>query len=224
MKGFKQEDLKQLILYDDEETRSHFVDLFRKEIDTFSTALYQAYERLEQMTQRVPSNVRSAWVHAYLFNAFNNLLNSLRLSMSGLFLPAGNLMRQYGESIAMALLCCHDKIDVFDRFLNNPDKFPVQKALAIDQKKKRLLEIDHGGWEQFREITSFFDKYSHASALALANSNKFSEPGTLIIGSGFDPDKVGAYRKEINLQISACRALFDTIQKTEHHLTKSNSS
>lgn len=82
------------------------------------------------------------------------------------------------------------------------------------------MGISHTGWEQFREIISFFDKYSHASVLSLANSNNFSEPGTLFVGSGFDAQKEVAYRKEINLLISACRTLLDTIEKAEEHLAE----
>lgn len=213
----------QVILFSgNEETRQKFLQHFGSEIDNFVSQIVRAYNRLEEMSFRVPYDKRSAWVDEYLFAAFNSLLTSFHLLVSGFNIPAGNLMRHYGEATAMALLLSHRQIDTFD-LLEKQLRFPVQKALSIVKRKRnaQLLGVSQQGWEKFIEITSFYDQYSHPSVFAAASTHVFSSPGSRQIGGEFDLEKTMAYQKEIRLAGSAAKRLFETIEVAEHHLVNS---
>jgi hypothetical protein len=214
------DEVRAIIFSHNQDFRQQFVQHFHSEIDIFITNLTAAYGRLQEMPGRVPYNKRSAWVDQFLFAAFNSLLTSFHLLISGLSIPAGNLMRHYGEALAMALLLSHWQIDTFDVFDRDPSLFRVDAALErVGRKRTRkLLGVDANGWEEFSKIISFYSKYSHASALAGASMHIFSVPGARQIGGEFDSEKLEEYEKEIRLSISACRLLYDVIVLAEHHL------
>ncbi len=216
------EKVRAILFSGNEEIRQKFLQHFGSEIHDFVSEIMKSYNRLQEMPPRVPYDKRSAWVDEYLFAAFNSLLTSLHLLMSGFNIPAGNLMRHHGESTAMALLLSHRQIDTFD-ILEKHFQFPVQKALNIVKRKRnaQLLGVDQHGWEKFIKITSFYDKYSHPSLLAAASTHIFSSPGSRQIGGEFDLGKKTAYRKEIRLAVSAAIRLHETIEVAEHHLVNS---
>jgi len=216
------DDVRAILLSSNEETRKRFVDHFGAEIDTFASKAARSYNRLQEMPSRVAHDKRSAWVDEYLFAAFNSLLTSFQLLISGYNIPAGSLMRHYGEATAMALLLSHRQIDVFD-LLEKQLQFPVHKAVNMVKRKRnaQLLGVNQRGWEKFIEITSFYDEYSHPSVFAAASTHVFSSPGSRQIGGEFDLEKKAAYQKEIRLAISAAERLYETIEVVENHLVNS---
>jgi len=214
--------ISEFVLYGDKETKDHFIKNFGTEIEQFIRAVSQVYERITKLESSVPRTMRSAWVWMFLYNAFNNLVTSFHFLISGFIVPSGNLFRQYGESIAMALLCSHSLINVFERFNSDPKNFPIHKALYIANQKQnaRLLNLDRGGWEGFQEITKWYDYYSHASPVSIAHLHPFEKPDQMVIGCEFDPVKADHYKNEIRGRISACTLLFKTVEQVERHLTK----
>jgi hypothetical protein len=131
-------------------------------------------------------------------------------------------MRHFGESISVALLFSHPNIDEFDYFLKNIKNYPVHKALSkvLRNNNKKLLNIDSNGWKQFMKITNFFDDFSHPSALAVAYTQIFEDPGGLIVGSEFDPKKTEQYHKHIKVILSGCDLLISTIAHSENIIKK----
>jgi len=216
------DDVRIILFSGNEDTRNKFLQHFREEIDNFVSEIARSYNRLQEMPPRVRHEKRSAWVDEFLFAAFNGLLTSFHLLISGFNIPAGNLMRHYGEATAMALLLSHRQINTFD-ILEKEFRFPVQNALNMVKKKRntQLLKVNQQGWERFIEITSFYDQYSHPSVFAAASTHVFSSPGSRQIGGEFDLEKKDAYQKEIRLAISAAKRLYETIEVTEHHLVNS---
>jgi len=225
-KGERATSIRQLIsefvLYGDKETKNHFIQNFGAEIEQFIRSIFQVYERIAKLDSTVPQTMRSAWARMFLYYAFNNLVTSFHFLVSGFIVPSGNLIRQYGESIAMALLCSHPLINIFDRFNSDPTKFPVHKALSIASQKQnaRLLNLNRGGWQGFQEITKWYDYYSHASPISIAHLHPFDKPDQMVIGCEYDPVKVGFYKDEIRRRISACNRLFETVEQVERHLRK----
>jgi hypothetical protein len=109
-------DVKQvraILLSDNEETRQRFLQHFGSEIRNFVSEVTRTYSRLQEMPARVPHDIRSGWVEQYLFVAFNSLVTSFHLFISGFHIPAGNLMRHYGEATAIALLLSHGQLNSF---------------------------------------------------------------------------------------------------------------
>jgi len=216
------EEVRVILLAGNEDTRQTFLQHFGSVIDDFVSEIVRSYNRLQDMPPRVPYDKRSAWVDEYLFAAFNSLLTSFHLLISGFNIPAGNLMRHHGEATAMALLLSHRQINTFD-LLEKHLRFPVHKALSIVKKKRnaQLLEVNEQGWEKFMEIISFYDQYSHPSVFAAASTHVFSSPGSRQVGGEFDLEKKDAYQKEIRLAISAATRLYETIEVAERHLVNS---
>jgi len=216
------EDVRGILFSGNEDTRQKFLQYFGSEIDNFASEIVRAYNRLQEMPPRVPYDKRSAWVDEFLFAAFNSLLTSFHLLISGFSVPSGNLMRHYGEAMAMALLLSHRQINAFD-LLEKDFRFPVHKALNIVKRKRNaeLLRVSEQGWEKFIEITSFHDQYSHPSVFAVASTHIFSLPGSHQVGGEFDLEKKDSYQKEIRLAISAAQRLYETIEVAERHLVNS---
>jgi hypothetical protein len=139
----------------------------------------------------------------------------MRLLLSGYQVPAGALMRQYAESIAMALLISvPGPVPDLDRL----DEYKVHKALdrVGGKKASAKLGIDREKWEQFRQTSKSYNNLSHPSVVALAAGSMIFETGSLLIGGVFDGEKADAYRAEINRQIGAAEWLMDT----ERHLVR----
>lgn len=218
------EKARAILFSGNEEARQNFLQHFGPEINNFASEIVKSYNRLQEMASRVPYDRRSAWVDEYLFAAFNSLLTSFHLRISGFNIPAGNLMRHYGEATAMALLLSHRQINTYD-LLDKSLQFSVQKApnMVMRTNNRQLLGMDQEGWKQFVEINSFYDKYSHPSIFAVASTHVFSAPGARQIGGGFDLEKKEAYQKEVRLAVSAAQQLFETIKVAEHHLINSKS-
>ncbi len=216
------EDIRAILFSSNEDTRKKFLQHCGSEIDNFVSEIAISYNRLEEMPSRVPHDKRSAWVDEFLFAAFNSLLTSFHLLISGFNIPSGNLMRHYGEATAMALLLSHRQINAFD-LLEKDFRFPVQKALNIVKRNRnaQLLGVTEQGWEKFIEITSFYDEYSHPSVFAAASTHIFSLPGSRQVGGEFDLEKKDCYQKEIRLAISAAQRLYETIEVAERHLVNS---
>lgn len=216
------EQISKFIFSGDQKTRNHFIQHFGTEIELFTDAIVVAYQRIMKLESTVPHTIRSAWVWMFLFYAFNSLLTSFHLLISGFIVSSGNLIRQYGESIAMALLCSQSLIKVFDRFNSDQGQFPIHKALSMVRQKQntRLLNLNRSGREGFEEITKRYDYYSHASSLSIAHLHPFDKPDQMVIGCEYDPVKVGVYKDEIRRRISACNRLFETVEQVERHLRK----
>ena len=113
------EEIRQILISDNGEVRERFLEEFPSEIRTLAHELYLTCRRLQQFTVSVSNDKRAAWVEQYLFVAFNNVLTSAHLLLSGFLNPSGNLMRQFCEACATALLTSHREIDMLERLEEN---------------------------------------------------------------------------------------------------------
>lgn len=219
MDKISRERIAEILLSGNEESRGKFIETFGSEITVFIDAVPRVYEQLTNLEKHLPKEKRAAWVRMFLFRSFNSLVSSFDLLLSGFPIPAGALMHNWAEALAMALLCSDERIDAFDRFRANPARFPVHRAPDILRRRDnaQILNIDPEGWATFREINNYFDKYNYA--FALVNLNTSSQDGPLTVSSRFECEKSNEYRKEIGLRISACERLLETIGVAKMHLT-----
>jgi hypothetical protein len=132
-----------------------------------------------------------------------------------MLIPAGHLMRQYGEATAMALLCSSPDLDTFSRLEQSPGEFPAHDSLRLVNRRRTraLLDISADAWQEFMVISGFYDKYSHASELALASQFMFSRSGWLAIGGEFDDAKRPQYQIELRRRVSASHVLTGLTQE-----------
>lgn len=203
-------DFEGIVLECDEVTRSQFREAFPSDVSAIIEGLAAAYAAIREFEANVEKDVRAAWVDVFLFNALDCIASSSKLFLMGLVIPAGNLMRQYGEACAMAMLSSHDGLQVLQR-LESAEGYPTHTAIHYVSKKKvrGKLKIDTNGWDEFAAITRWYDRFSHASSMSVASIVSLSESGFYVLGGGFDAAKADTYRKELRLRGSACDVLKD---------------
>ncbi len=189
--------------------RGQFASYFAAEIDAIARGLADVLNRYRDLDTAVGKNRRIGTVTAFVYTAANSLLTSVQLLLAGMLIPSGNLMRQYGEATAMALLCSSPALDVFDRVDGSPKTFPVHESLTLVARKRalRALQIDGKAWQGFMSITKFYNDLSHPSVLALYSQFMFAKRGWLILGGEFDQGKLKEYRIELTRRISGARVL-----------------
>ena len=211
------DEFRAVILGSYDQIRAEFETRFGPGIENFVLLAHKAYRRIQSMESRVPYEERSAWTYQFLFVALNHLACAFHLHISGFVVPAGNLMRQFGEAVAMSLLCSHKKIDVLDRFLREGVSFPAHKALQMVRMKRNrnLLGVDGERWKQLENISKFYDHLSHAGLYSASALEIFSHRGDKSLGGAFDSEKVDFYEREIRRFHSAAMLLLDTVYRCE---------
>lgn len=205
-------EVRELLLNDHASTRTQFVSHFGVELSALSEALTAAFVAYRDLDDQVRGELRVATVLGFVFTALNSVVTSSQLLLSGMLIPAGNLMRQYGEATAMALLCSNPKLDTFDRFDAARKTFPVHDAMHLAARKAALRELDinEDDWARFTEINKFYDRFSHPTQLAVASQFMFSRSGMIVLGGEFDSAKVDQYRIEFARRRSAAEVLTST--------------
>ena len=115
------EAIRRALISDDGDVRGRFQKEFPTEIEALAHELYQTCGLLRQFTKSVSEDLRAAWVEQFLFAAFNCVLTSAHLLLSGLLIPSGNLMRQFCEACATALLASHGRSTCWGVSKTTPD-------------------------------------------------------------------------------------------------------
>ena len=223
MNKLSRKDIADIVLNDTKQAREHFLKVFSAQTEEFIDNIARAYSCLSDL-DILPHDKRTGWVQIFIFSSFNSLLTSFHLPINGFLIPSGNLMRQWAEGMAMALLCCDTRINVFKTHETDPTHFSVQNApdLVLRKSDAHILGINKRGWTKFQQMNDLYQKYSHASVLSLASMFKMDTDGGIIIGSEFDNGKISAYEKEIKRRISACSLLIDTVAILKIHLLQKN--
>lgn len=209
------EDFVKVILSGTAETEAQFKERFSQEIETFIDTISNTYKLFREFESGSDKDYRKAYTSAFLFNAIKNITESFTIFLFGFQPAAGNLMRHFFESIAMAMLLSNKDINVFEEYHKDPSRFPVHKSLTyvsrhVNNGKFRIVNKE--AWNKFAEMEKFYDKYSHASALALSHVFHFATKGSIVIGGDFDEDRIEHYRKEIKRYISGAAALKNAIE------------
>ena len=209
-----------------EGARTPFKEEFSGELVELTEAVWSAFQSLRDFTRSVSPDQRAVWVEVLLLYAFNSLLTSSHLLISGLLIPSGNLMRQYGEAAATALLTSHPLIDTLDVLEADPTKVNFRGSINKVKKTRyhELLDVTPEGWKKFSEITKWYDRYSHVSALGVSAQTMLEGSGAVVIGAEFDPSKRDGYQKELTLRISAASTLTEIAVACGIHVTKAQSS
>ena len=122
-------------------------------------------------------------------------------------------MRQYGECVALALLCSRSDLPDFDKLMRLKGKFSVHKVLdRLESKKRRkIVGIGDEDWNQFHDLISFYDNLSHPTFIAAGATMVFANRESRVIGSAFDSAKLKFYEGELqHAHAAAMRLIFTT--------------
>src|SRR5437879_2379550 len=182
------EAVRDLLFASNAQVQARFRSEFPAEIERAIKGVTAAHRALELFRHRLKSSIQIATVDLFFHSAVNSVLSSLHHLVSGYPIAAGNLMRHYTESVAMALLCLEPSLGVLDAWNRNRKQFPVQDAPTKLKKGKvraalkARLEFDPAAWETVLEIAKLYDQLSHASALSLGHQLMLHTDNTMIIG------------------------------------------
>ncbi len=206
--------IRQVLFDNHDDVRNEFVKRFGPGIDNFVIFMGKAYRAIAGMETQVPNELRSAWTYNFLFIAFDNLLTSFHLQISGMMTPSGNLMRQYGECVVLALLCSRSDLPDFDKLMRLKGKFSVHKVLNRLRREKirKIVGISDQDWNQFHKLIRFYDSLSHPTFFAAGATMVFAtREGRAIVGA-FDSAKLQFYEGEIRHAHAAAMRLISTTE------------
>ena len=199
---------------------------FPAEIERAVVGITAAHRALDLFRFRLQGSNQMATIDLFFHTAVNSVLCSVHHLVSGYPIAAGNMMRHYTESVAMALLCLDSSTGVLDAFSRDRKNYPVHDAPTKLRKKsvRRVLEaklaFDADAWETVLEIAEIYSQLSHASGLSLGYQLMVDTDDMMIIGSEYDPAKTEPYRADLVRRASAAESLTHLIGVTTTILPK----
>lgn len=204
---------RDILTGDNAEARDPFLKRFGRRINGIAHAAHVSYRSIDRIGRWAQETDRSRRVFLFMHSGLNSVVSSVNLLVNGYPLPAMHLMRHFGEACAMAILCFDPQSGVFEELERLGSQYPTHKALdrvarrSSASRLRTLLGLDTRKWHEFRELTAFYDKFSHASHLAMGFHIKFTQPQLLIVGSEFDPQKARQLSIELRRRRTALRSL-----------------
>ena len=180
------ETIKQEIVYDDVDVRMHFLNAFRGDVDHFINYMAKAYLRWKEFDDDVRGDLKKALVSALTYTAIHLNIIAMKLFLSGYLVASGNLQRDTLETIALALLCSCNSLDIAERFDNN--EYSTQKAIKHVKKYANEINLNKDALDVLQKAQKFYHSYSHPSKMTLASVMSLSGEG-LYVGSSFDESK-----------------------------------
>lgn len=209
--------LRRVVFDGEPDVVDQFVSRFRTELEEFVRVTSGCLPFLEEVARRGERTERRAWVYQYLYMAVNSAVGAARLTVEGFPVPAGNLLRQLTESVAVALLFSCPGLSDFRRFIGDPEKYPFHKAIHRVRGKKirKKLDVNVEGWEHLMGVSSRLDDFSHPSALGAATISALDGSGTRDLGGNFDPAKEEFYQGRLQLCASAVERIGEVARHVE---------
>ncbi len=213
-------DVHRLLFHGLDDVRSRFEEQLTEEVAGLIDRLTWAYGILRREEPTVPATERSGHTLVFLWVSFKSLFDSTYLLISGMPIPAGNLMRHFSESIIMALLSSHPGIDLLDVYLRDRRGFRIEVANRYMRRPEilKLLDIDPEGWKGFMRTTAWHHQHSHLSAETAADLFVLREGGGMKLLGEFDEHRIEGYRKKLLLRSSAAERLGELVQSTARRL------
>jgi hypothetical protein len=216
------------IVKHDCEVHDAFLNEFGEEIKEFTkhtSAAFLNWKGLEsQVVQQqgvMPQNEveRRMQVLLLAFGAITLHIMSMKIFLLGLVVPAGNLMRQVVETIALASLCSSKTTNVLDRYLKGT--YSSHKAVRDALKSAKRLGFKEDGVKALENARVWYSKYSHPTMLTYAAQLPFdsAEEG-LYVGASFDKGKRESYAKEIAGRVSLAKQLSNFIDGIRLNLSQ----
>jgi len=208
------EAFEDILVGEDREARDAFLASLPRRVHRIARASRIAHVAIDQFGRYVPETERTRNVMLFLHGALNSVVSSTHLLIIGYPVASHHLMRQYGESCAMALLCADKKSGVHERLLVEPAKYPFHKSLDrisradVSARLRALVGLDSVKWQQFRRLTEAYHHFSHASLFTMVHYVKDTKQGQLLIlGSEYDANNRKWYSIELKRRRSALRSL-----------------
>jgi len=122
--------VRSLVYSSNQRVQAEFKSRHGTMIERSIKGIKAAHDSLDLLRHRLKDkgDEQVATIELFFHSAINSVLCAVHLLVSGYPTPAGNLMRQFTEAIAMALLCLDSDSNVMERFTSNPKGFSVDAA------------------------------------------------------------------------------------------------
>ncbi len=212
------ETVREIVFGSNRVTQDRFNAEFPDLIERTIRAIAAAHRQLDLYRATAAGDLRAATLELFFHSAVNAVVCSTHHLVSGFPIAAGNLMRHYTESVAMALLCIEPSLGIVKAFNTDRLRYPIRKAPdKLRQKRVRTVLKDRIGfdgdaWETVLQISGLYDKLSHASALSLGHQLLLDTDHGMIIGSEYDPAKRDPYRSDLLCRATAAESLAHLIR------------
>lgn len=207
------EAVRELVFGSNARAQALFRDALGEEIERCIAGITDANRQMDHFRTSLAPSEQTATLELFLHSAVHSVLCSVHHLVSGYPIAAGNLMRHYTESVAMALLCVEPSLGVLPAFTADRRHFPVHDAPTKLRRRKvrntleKRLAFDAAAWETVLDIAKLYDQLSHASALALGHQLMLGTEDKFILGGQFDPAKIEPYRSDLVRRASAAESL-----------------
>ena len=222
--------VRSLVYSSNQRVQAEFKSRHGTTIERSIKGIKAAHDSLDLLRHRLKDkgDEQVATIELFFHSAINSVLCAVHLLVSGYPTPAGNLMRQFTEAVAMALLCLDSDSNVLERFTSNPKGFSVDAAPTMLRNKKRrealkrLIDFHPDAWETALELKQVYDALSHSSAYSLAHALALGTERGMILGGEFDQDKEthGVYAGHLRRYATAAESLAQLIDVTGSALHK----
>lgn len=208
---------------------SEFSKHFPKELlefaDNFSLS-YKKYLEFDRLLQNT-KNEQKGMVLGLTYLFLDNIFTSVKLFILGYQIPAGNLMRQVTEGVALASLCSLKdpivintrkekgklkKIHFYTNFLKDSSDARSHLSVKYLELNAKQYGISSDAIVALNNQKKIFNNYSHPSILAISSLVSHEYPGKIFMGGGFDKEKIDQYRIELVNRVRFCAILPNVIQ------------
>ena len=216
------DDVVREVMEDDNWVKEEFFKHLGDELKVLAqklAACYQMLPRLNEAADRAQTE-QAALVVGFAYGVLDDILVSTKLLFAGKLMPAGNLMRQAAEGIAVAVLCVSRDLLILDQ----PKGGPVparyyEKMLADDPRteghkaigqlswNRTTLGVSEGGVKGLKRARDRYNAFSHTGKFAIAARVALGKEGQVYAGGHFDVDKVEGYRIELAERIALSEVL-----------------
>ena len=199
------------LLEDDKDVKANFLEHLESEVSEFIDVIIESFQSWKKYDAIVGSNRRRAFVSAFVFNAIDSLLSSMKLCIAGYALPSGNLVRQTIESICSAILCSREDFQFYQQV--EQDKFSSKNSINSVLKNSKKFGINKNAMISLKKLYEFYHELSHSSSLTLAHNINISNLSEVYIGPSFDDNKMVVYKKESSNRINLAKNITNVINE-----------
>ena len=122
---------KALLLDDHLLAREWFRRTFSRLVRETAVEVARVHNAQRHFASKLARSERAAAVLGFTHTALHSLVTSVQLLLSGYPVLSGHMMRQYAECSVMAVLCAVTETEVFDRYIANPQAYPVHQCMEL---------------------------------------------------------------------------------------------
>ena len=196
--------------------REQFREKYSSELEQFITLMTNAFEEWAKLDKILTKKKTEpdAYISALLYTTLHSHVMSLKLFISGLFVPSGNTQRYAFESVALAFLLSRPSLGIVERYMD--DKYSTNKAIRDVVRNHENLSLNRDALKLLETSIKFYDQFSHPTRLSLSGVMNLNEnKSQIIFGGAYDKNKEFAYKKEINSKIGFAKILPNIIEGVE---------